>query len=250
MRTAYISHPDCLKHNMGQDHPERPARLSTINDQLITSRLLDYLQQYDAPLGTFEQLARVHQPQYIESIVAASPKHGLIYLDRDTAMNQHTLNAALRAAGAAVLAVELVMEGKVQNAFCAIRAPGHHAESARAMGFCIFNNVAVGVAHAMDNYRLSRIAIADFDVHHGNGTEEMFHDDPRVMLCSTFQYPYYPYRGADNGNEHIINVSFRAGTGGTAFRDAVTNTGCLPWSVFSQRCNSFLMASVPAATMT
>jgi len=190
MRTAYISHPDCLKHSMGQDHPERPARLSAINDQLIASCLLDYLQQYDAPLATFEQLARVHQPQYVESIVAASPKHGLIYLDRDTAMNQHTLNAALRAAGAAVLAVELVMEGKVQNAFCAIRPPGHHAESARAMGFCIFNNVAVGVAHAMDKYRLSRIAIADFDVHHGNGTEEMFHDDPRVMLCSTFQLPY------------------------------------------------------------
>jgi acetoin utilization deacetylase AcuC-like enzyme len=221
MRTAYISHPDCLKHNMGQDHPERPARLSAINDQLIASRLLDYLQQYDAPLATFEQLARVHRPQYIESIVATSPKHGLIYLDQDTAMNPHTLNAALRAAGAAVLAVELVMEGKVKNAFCAIRPPGHHAESARAMGFCIFNNVAVGVAHAMDKYRLSRVAIADFDVHHGNGTEEMFHDDPRVMLCSTFQHPYYPYRGADSGNEHIINVSLPAGTGGAAFRDAV-----------------------------
>jgi acetoin utilization deacetylase AcuC-like enzyme len=222
MRTAYISHPDCLKHNMGPDHPERPARLSAINDQLIASRLLDYLQQYDAPLATFEQLARIHLPQYIESIVATSPKHGLIYLDRDTAMNPHTLNAALRAAGAAVLAVELVMEGKVENAFCAIRPPGHHAESARAMGFCIFNNVAVGVAHAMDKYGLSRIAIADFDVHHGNGTEEMFHDDSRVMLCSTFQHPYYPYRGVDSGNERIINVALPAGTGGAAFRDAVT----------------------------
>ncbi len=221
MHTAYISHRDCLKHDMGEDHPESPARLGAIEDQLIAAGLMPYLQQHEAPLATIEQLARVHTRQYIDAIHAASPKHGLIYLDPDTAMNPHTWNAALRAAGAAVMAAELVVEGKVANAFCAIRPPGHHAESARAMGFCIFNNVAVGVAHAMAKYGLTRVAIADFDVHHGNGTEEIFHDDPRVMLCSTFQHPYYPFRGADSGNEHIINVPLPAGTSGRAFREAV-----------------------------
>lgn len=193
-----------------------------IQDQLIASGLLNFLQAHEAPLATFEQLARVHQRHYIEAIHAASPREGLSYLDADTAMNPFTLKAALRAAGAAVLAAELVLEKKVANAFCAVRPPGHHAESARAMGFCIFNNVAVGVAHALEHYDLKRIAIADFDVHHGNGTEEIFRDNPRVMLCSTFQHPFYPYHGADSGNDHIINVPLPAGTDGAAFRKAVT----------------------------
>ncbi len=227
MHTAYITHPDCLKHDMGEDHPECPARLGAIEDQLIASGLMSFLQRYDAPLATFEQLARVHEPHYIRSIEAASPKHGLVHLDPDTSMNPYTWKAALRAAGAAVLATELVLELKAGNAFCAIRPPGHHAEPGRAMGFCIFNNVAVGAAHAMEKYGLQRIAIADFDVHHGNGTEVMFHDDPRVMLCSTFQHPYYPNRGADSGNDHIINVPLPAGTGSAAFREAVT-TSWLP----------------------
>jgi acetoin utilization deacetylase AcuC-like enzyme len=222
MPTAFITHPECRRHDMGPYHPECPARLGAIEDQLLASGLLPYLQQHDAPLATFEQLARVHESRYIESIRAASPEQGLIYLDPDTAMNPHTWNAALRAAGAAVLGTELVIEAKAANAFCAIRPPGHHAESARAMGFCIFNNVAVGVAHALAKYGLQRVAIADFDVHHGNGTEQIFHDDPRVMLCSTFQHPYYPYRGADSGNEHIINVPLPAGTGSAAYRAAVT----------------------------
>ncbi|MEO8418300.1 MAG: histone deacetylase family protein [Methylophilaceae bacterium] len=222
MYTAYITHPDCLKHDMGPQHPECPARLMAIEDQLIASGLLHFLQAYEAPLVTFEQLARVHQPHYIEAIHAASPKEGLNYLDADTAMNPSTLSAALRAAGAAVLATALVLEKKVANAFCAVRPPGHHAESARAMGFCIFNNVAVGVAHALDHYGLNRIAIVDFDVHHGNGTEEIFCDDPRVMLCSTFQHPFYPYHGADSGSDHIINVPLPAGTDGERFRQAVT----------------------------
>ena len=222
MQTAYLNHPDCLKHDMGAYHPECPARLDAIEDQLIASGLLPYLQQHDAPLATIEQLARVHDKEYIESIHAAVPQQGLFQLDPDTAMNPHTWNAALRAAGAAVLATELVVEGKAENAFCAVRPPGHHAEPARAMGFCIFNNVAVGVAHAMAKYGLQRIAIADFDVHHGNGTEEIFRNDARVMLCSTFQHPYYPYRGADSRNERIVNVPLPAGTDGTAFRAAVS----------------------------
>jgi acetoin utilization deacetylase AcuC-like enzyme len=222
MQTAYITHPDCLKHDMGAGHPECPARLGAIEDQLIASGLMPYLQQHDAPLATFEQLARVHEPRYIESIQAASPERGLVYLDPDTSMNPYTLNAALRAAGAVVLAADLVIDEKAANAFCAVRPPGHHAESARAMGFCIFNNVAVGVAHALEKHGLQRIAIADFDVHHGNGTEQIFRDDPRVMLCSTFQHPFYPNNGADSGNEHIINVPLPAGTGSDSFRAAVT----------------------------
>ena len=222
MLTGYITHPDCLKHDMGADHPESPARLRAIEDQLIASGLLPFLQHHDAPLVTFEQLTRVHAPRYVETVQATAPTEGLAYLDPDTAMNPFTLNAALRAAGAVVLATELVLERKVENAFCAIRPPGHHAESARAMGFCLFNNVAVGVAHAIEKYGLNRVAIADFDVHHGNGTEEIFRDDPRVMLCSTFQHPFYPHCGADSGSDHIINVPLPAGTDGEAFRKAVT----------------------------
>lgn len=207
---------------MGAHHPECPARLRAIEDQLIASGLMVFLQHHDAPLATFEQLARVHVPHYIETVRSASPTEGLVYLDSDTAMNPFTLNAALRAAGAVVLATELVLERKVENAFCAIRPPGHHAESTRAMGFCLFNNVAVGVAHAIEHYGLKRVAIADFDVHHGNGTEEIFRDDSRVMLCSTFQHPFYPHCGADSGNDHIINVPLPAGTDGESFRKAVS----------------------------
>jgi len=222
LQTAYITHPDCLRHDMGAGHPESPTRLGAITDQLIATGLLPYLQEHDAPLATIEQLARVHDRGYIESIRDATPQQGLLQLDPDTAMNPHTWHAALRAAGAAVLAVDLVMQEKVANAFCAVRPPGHHAESARAMGFCIFNNVAVGVAHAMAQHGLQRIAIADFDVHHGNGTEQIFRSEPRVLLCSTFQHPYYPYNGADSGNEHIVNVALPAGTDGAAFRAAVS----------------------------
>lgn len=208
---------------MGPHHPESPARLRAIDDQLIASGLLPFLQHHDAPLATWEQLARVHTQDYLATVQATSPKQGLTYLDPDTAMNPFTLNAALRAAGAVVLATDLVMERQLENAFCAIRPPGHHAESGRAMGFCVFNNIAVGVAHAIQHHGLKRVAIVDFDVHHGNGTEEIFHDDARVMLCSTFQHPFYPHCGAGSGNDHIINVPLPAGTDGTAFRQAVTD---------------------------
>ncbi|HTN93320.1 MAG TPA: histone deacetylase family protein [Gallionella sp.] len=222
MQTAYISHPLCLKHDMGAYHPESPARIHAIEDMLIASGLLSYLQRHDAPAATRAQLMRVHDPDYVDSIESSSPQKGLIHLDPDTAMNPYSYQAALRAAGAVVQGVDLVMAKEVENAFCNIRPPGHHAERSRAMGFCFFNNIAVGAAHAMAQHGLQRVAIADFDVHHGNGTEEIFHDDPRVMLCSTFQHPFYPYAGADSGNEHIINVPLSAGTGGEQFRDAVT----------------------------
>jgi acetoin utilization deacetylase AcuC-like enzyme len=145
-----------------------------------------------------------------------------VELDGDTSMNPFTYPAALRAAGAVVMGVDMVMASQVENAFCNIRPPGHHAERAQAMGFCIFNNIAIGAMHAIVAHDLKRVAIADFDVHHGNGTEHIFHDDPRVMLCSTFQHPFYPYAGADSGNEHIINVPLAAGAGSEQFRDAVT----------------------------
>jgi len=222
MQTAYISHPLCLKHDMGAHHPESPARIHAIEDQLIASGLLHYLQHHDAPEATREQLLRVHDEAYIDSIESNVPLQGIVHLDGDTALNPFSYQAALRAAGAVVLGVDLVMNGQVENAFCNVRPPGHHAERARAMGFCIFNNVAVGVAHALEKHGLQRVAIADFDVHHGNGTEAIFHDDPRVMLCSTFQHPFYPYCGTDSGNEHIINVPLPAGTGGDGFRAAVT----------------------------
>lgn len=209
---------------MGNDHPESPARLKAIEDQLIASGLYPFLQHHEAPRATREQLARVHAAGYISAIEAAAPQQGLAALDPDTSMNTYTLEAALRAAGAAVLATDLVMAGKVENAFCNVRPPGHHATRNRAMGFCIFNNVAVGVAHAMAQYGLKRVAIADFDVHHGNGTEDIFRDDPRVMLCSTFQHPFYPYCGADSGSDHIINVPLAARTASDGFRAAVTDT--------------------------
>ncbi|MBI3479696.1 MAG: histone deacetylase family protein [Nitrosomonadales bacterium] len=222
MQIAYISHPLCLKHDMGGYHPESPARIHAIEDQLIAAGLLDHVQRHEAPEATRGQLLRVHDAGYIDFIASSAPQQGIVELDADTAMNPYTYPAALRAAGAVVLGVDLVMEKKAASAFCNIRPPGHHAERARAMGFCIFNNVAVGVAHALAQYGLKRVAIADFDVHHGNGTENIFHDDPRVMLCSTFQHPFYPYAGADSGNDHIINVPLPAGTGGAEFRAAVT----------------------------
>jgi acetoin utilization deacetylase AcuC-like enzyme len=207
---------------MGAHHPECPARLHAIEDQLIASGLYSFLQHHDAPEVTREQLLRVHDAAYIDFVAAAAPSEGIISLDGDTFMNSFTYPAALRAAGAAVMAVDLVMAGKVENAFCNVRPPGHHAERGEAMGFCIFNNVAVGAAHALAAHGLSRVAIVDFDVHHGNGTEHIFTDEQRVMLCSTFQHPFYPYSGVETDKQHIINVPLTAGADGVAFRNAVS----------------------------
>jgi acetoin utilization deacetylase AcuC-like enzyme len=222
MTTAYLTHPDCLKHDMGPHHPECPARMVAIEDQLTASGLMNLLNHYEVSKASKEQLQRIHTADHIEWVFNQAPKSGMIQLDGDTSMNPYSLNAALYAAGAAVKAVDLVMTGEVNNAFCNIRPPGHHAGRDHAAGFCIFNNVAVAAAHAIEKYGLQRVAIADFDVHHGDGTEDIFHDDPRVMLCSTFRHPYYPYCGEDSGNDHIINVPMRAGSSGVEFRAAVT----------------------------
>ena len=221
MQTAYLTHPDCLKHEMDKGHPESPLRIKAIEEELIAEGLMPLLACHEAPEATMEQLMRVHDEAYVESVFASSPKSGLVYLDPDTAMNPHTLKAALHAAGAAVHAVDLVMEKRAENAFCNIRPPGHHAGKGNAAGFCIFNNVAIAAKHAMEVHGLQRVAIADFDVHHGNGTEDIFRDDPRVMLCSTFRHPYYPYAGAKSGSDHMINVPLPAGTSGASFRSAV-----------------------------
>ena len=221
MTTAFITHADCLKHDMGAHHPERPARLTAIEDQLIASRVGQHLTRYEAPLATDEQLARVHPPDYVRAIRDAAPRAGTVHLDPDTAMNPWTLQAALRAAGAAVLAVDLVLEKKVTSAFCAVRPPGHHACRARSMGFCIFNNVAVAARHAVHEHGLERVAIIDFDVHHGNGTEDIFEGDDNVLMASTFQHPFYPYSGTDDPARNMVNVPLAAGSGSREFREAV-----------------------------
>ncbi len=222
MSTAFITHPDCLKHNMGAGHPEQPARLTAIEDQLIASGVAEYLQRYEAPLATDEQLVRVHPIEYVRAIREAAPETGSVHLDPDTAMNPYTLQAALRAAGAAVLAVDLVLKNKHQTTFCSVRPPGHHACRARPMGFCIFNNVAIAARHAVHAHGLERIAIIDFDVHHGNGTEDIFEDDPHVLMASTFQHPFYPYSGTESPASNMINVPLPAGAGSKQFQAAVT----------------------------
>ncbi len=220
MHTAYITHPECLKHSMGDWHPESPARLSAIDDRLHAAHLFDFLDHHEAPRVHRSQLLRVHDAAYVDRIEAASPHEGFHALDPDTSMNPHTLDAAYRAAGGAVMAVDQVLRGEVINAFVACRPPGHHATRNQAMGFCIFNNVAVAAAHALAAHGLERVAIVDFDVHHGNGTEDIFRDDPRVMLCSTFQHPFYPFSGADTASDHIVNLPLPAGTTGRAYREA------------------------------
>jgi acetoin utilization deacetylase AcuC-like enzyme len=222
MPTAFITHADCLRHDMGAGHPEQPARLSAIEDQLIASGIDAYLQRHEAPLATDEQLARVHPAEYVRAIREAAPESGTVHLDPDTAMNPHSLNASLRAAGAAVLAVDLVCGRKNQNAFCSVRPPGHHACRARPMGFCIFNNVAVAACHALAAHGLKRVAIIDFDVHHGNGTEDIFAGNPSVLMASTFQHPFYPYSGTEMPASNMVNVPLAAGAGSKQFQEAVT----------------------------
>ncbi len=221
MTTAYVHHADCNLHDMGSGHPECPARLDAIRDHLLATGLLDHLLDVVAPMATREQLGRVHDAHYLDTIEAISPKRGVIHLDPDTAMNPHTYHAALHAAGAVIKATDLVMSGEIENAFCGVRPPVHHATRERAMGFCFFNNVAVGAAHALAEHGLERVAIVDFDVHHGNGTEDIFASDPRVMMVSTFQHPFYPYSGVEGRSERMVNVPLPAYSAGAEFRKAV-----------------------------
>ena len=221
MTTAFVTHSDCLLHDMGAHHPEQPARLKAVEDQLIASGLIDHLRYVEAPLVPREDLERVHTKRYIDALEDAAPVTGLTHLDPDTAMNPHTLVAARRAAGAGVAATDMVMRSEVRNAFCNIRPPGHHAGPEQAMGFCFFNNVAVAAARALTVHGLTRIAVVDFDVHHGNGTEAIFRDDPRVLMVSTFQHPFYPYSGTEHASERMVNIPLAAYSTGREFRAAV-----------------------------
>ncbi len=208
---------------MGAQHPESPDRLTTIEDYLLASGLTDHLILELAPTATREQLQRVHDERYLDAIEAVSPKTGLVNLDPDTAMNPYSLAAALRAAGAVIRATDMVLGGEADNAFCNVRPPGHHACRGRAMGFCLFNNLAVGVAHALEAYGLERVAIVDFDVHHGNGTEDIFAQERRVLMVSTFQYPFYPHCGTEGRSERMVNIPLAAHSGSMQFREAVEN---------------------------
>ena len=221
MAIGYISHHDCMLHDMGHHHPEQPARLSAINDRLIATGLDMVLHHHDAPLATREQLEAVHDASYIDQIYAAAPSEGIAWVDGDTAMNPHSLTAALYAAGAVAHGVDLVMEGRIKQAFCAVRPPGHHAERHRAMGFCLFNNIAVGALHAVREHGIDRIAIVDFDVHHGNGTEDIVSGNDRMLFCSTFQHPFYPHSGYDSSAGNVANAPLPSGAGSMAFREAV-----------------------------
>lgn len=219
-RTAFISHPDTLLHVMDGNHPESPARITAIKNAVLTSDLKQMLQFYDAPAATKAQLLRVHSENYVDYIHNIAPKAGLVRLDGDTAMGPMSLSAALHASGAVILATDLVMSGKADNAFCCVRPPGHHAGQANSAGFCIFNHIAVGVAHALEKHQLKRAAIIDFDVHHGDGTEDIFKDNPNVMLCSTFQHPFYPHRGVETRSKNMINVPMNVQANGEAFKKA------------------------------
>ncbi len=222
MSTAFYTHPSCLQHDTGAQHPETPRRVAAITDRLLASGLANVLQNYDAPAASRKQLTRVHDEAYLDAIAQAMPADGHARLDPDTIVSPDSLAAAVHAAGAVTAAVDLVAGGKADNAFCAVRPPGHHAERGRAMGFCLFNNVAVGAAHALEACGLSRVAIVDFDVHHGNGTEEIFDGDDRVLFCSSFQHPFFPFTPLRENTPRRISVPLAATARSEEFRAAVT----------------------------
>ena len=226
MTTALITHDACLGHLTPAGHPERVERLRAVLDALSGEKFPD-LVRVEAPRIAEEALLRSHDAALVRGVLSLNIEPGqFARIDADTAMSSGSREAALRAAGAVTEAVDQVMAGHVGNAFCAVRPPGHHAERSRAMGFCLFNNVAVGVAHALAN-GLERAAVIDFDVHHGNGTEQIFAGDERVVMVGTFEYPLYPYSGVDPLGPNMHNVPLRAGSGGDAFRAAM-NDVCLP----------------------
>ncbi len=221
LKTALISHPVFQQHEMTPGHPESPQRLMLISEHLAKDTVMKNLALYTAPLAMREQILRVHDEAYIDKIEAASPRTGLKTLNADTSMNPFTLEATTRAAGAACMAAKLVYDGEVNHAFCAVRPCGHHATRKRSMGFCIYNGIAVGAAYALNELGLNRVAVLDFDVHHGNGTEDIFHDDPRVLFASSFQHPFYPNTNPESDRPHIIKSPLKGGKDGKAFRGVV-----------------------------
>ncbi|HYF54007.1 MAG TPA: histone deacetylase family protein [Salinarimonas sp.] len=222
MTTLYLCHPAALDHRTPLGHPERADRIRVVERALEHERFAGLVRE-QAPAADPATLARVHPPAYVEALAQVSPRDGLVAIDADTVLSPGTYEAALRGAGAAALAVDEVMAGRVANAFCAMRPPGHHAERAQAMGFCFFNNAAVAARHAQAVHGAERVAIVDWDVHHGNGTQEIFWSDPSVLYCSTHEMPLYPGTGRPSERgEHgtIVNVALGAGDGGDIFREA------------------------------
>ena len=230
-KTGYYTHRDCWKHEMGPGHPECPARLDAIEDRLLVTGVADALQHCEVPLASLADIELAHDRMHmaalrglsdrlIEEEAAGGPPY--VQVDTDTSMNRHTWTAALRAAGAAIEATELVLAGKASTAFCSVRPPGHHAERAAAMGFCFFNNVAVGMRHALDVHGLQRVALIDFDVHHGNGSEDIFRGDERVLMCSIFEKGLYPFNGEQAVGPNMVNVGLPTRSGSDAFRAAVS----------------------------
>jgi len=222
MSVAIISHPQCMEHDMGQQHPEQPARLSVINDQIISSGLSFVCPQYHSEKVTLEQLHCAHLHSYVNDIYKNAPTHGVLNIDADTQMMPATLSAAQYAAGAGVMAVDLLMQKKHRAAFCPVRPPGHHAEKDKAMGFCFFNNVAIAAKYAIKHYGLERVAIIDFDVHHGNGTQSIVQGDKQIRLFSSFQHPFYPYSGDGPSADNVHNLPLAADISSEQYRQAVS----------------------------
>ncbi len=225
MTTLLVTHAACAAHEMGEGHPERPQRLLAV-DQALEHEMFHLLMRESAPRAEIAALTRVHPADYVAAIEQASPSVGRIQLDADTAMSPGTWEAALRAAGGAIYAVDEVIGRRIDNAFVATRPPGHHAETATPMGFCFFNNAAIAARHAQAAHGVDRVAIVDFDVHHGNGTQDIFWGDASVMYASTHQMPLYPGTGARSEcgqHDQIVNAPLRAGDGGEAFREAFTH---------------------------
>ena len=223
MATLYLHHSAYLDHLTPVGHPERPDRIRAI-DRILEHERFQTLQRETAPMGRIQDIARVHPSSYIDMLHRMAPQDGLVRVDADTTMSPGSWEAAMRGVGGACQAVDEVMTGKVGNAFCASRPPGHHAEAARAMGFCLFNNAAVAARHAQREHGADRVAIIDFDVHHGNGTQDIFWADPTVMYCSTHQMPLDPGSGAasERGEaDTIVNAPLSAGDGGEEFREAM-----------------------------
>lgn len=229
MRTGYFTHPDCKRHEMGARHPECPERLQAIEDQLIASRISDFLSHREAPVADLADLLRVHSESAIalvrDHVPDESQGFGAYYpIDGDTFLNPHSWEAAIRASGAALAATDAVIQGELDNAFCAIRPPGHHARPSTPMGFCMFNNVVIAAKHALEVHGLERVAIVDFDVHHGNGTEEAIANDHRFLMVSFYQHPFYPYGGTNSGWGNFgntVNVPVPAYTKGPEVRQLV-----------------------------
>ena len=224
MSTAIFTHPDCIRHDMGEWHPESPARLQAIEDQLILARLDGLIERREAQAATLEAVARNHTDEEIARVRDNVPREvGELYpLDGDTLLCAYSYKAALGAAGAALAATDAVLAGELANAFCAIRPPGHHARPTEPMGFCLFNNVAIAALHALDVHGLERVAIIDFDVHHGNGTAETFRDDTRVLMASFFQYPLYPYSEPEPVTANRVNIPVPARSKGEVVRQLVS----------------------------